>query len=108
MKEALKRGAIRINRARFLRGALASIFGVFAGLTVGVPRVEASACYGLNRCPPGACWGYRCASSPDYTCLYSRTCDNNSTPACWRSGNHTCCDCACATYGYSFYCYCHG
>lgn len=113
MKEALKQGAVRTSRRTFLGRALATIFGVFAGLSVGVPRVEALGCIGPNGsgyCGSGPCAGYRCSSGGGVYCRnVSGFCDNDSTPACWNSGAHRCCDCRCsASNGYTFYCYCHG
>lgn len=110
MKEALKRGAVRMSRRTFLGRALAAVFGVFAGLSVGVPAVQAAGCtgpYGSGYCGSTLCNGYRCGDSYYTSCGYvSGFCPSGR--ACWRSGAHTCCDCRCISSGYVTYCYCHG
>jgi hypothetical protein len=110
MKEALKQGSIRFSRRTFLGRALAAIFGVFAGLSVGVPRVMAAGCsgpYGTGYCGRSLCRGYRCSNSYYTSCGYVRGfCRPGS--ACWSSGGGTCCDCQCYNVGggATFYCYC--
>lgn len=109
MKEALKQGAVRTSRRTFLGRALAAVFGVFAGLSVGVPAVQAAGCsgpYGSGYCGSTLCNGSRCRSSYYTSCGYvSGFCDAD---ACWSSGAHRCCDCRCVSSGYVTYCYCHG
>lgn len=115
MREVTKWGAVRMSRRSFLGRALAAIFGVFAGLSVGVPAVQASSCvgpYGTGYCGNALCSGTynaRCTSHQSggsYTsCGYvAGFC--SSTSACWGSGYSRCCDCSCYSNGYHWYCYC--
>jgi hypothetical protein len=110
VEEMIKQASVRINRRTFLGRALAAVFGVFAGLSVGVPAVQAGPCsgpHGSGYCGSGPCAGSRCGSTNKINCRYLYGyCDAD---ACWRSGAHRCCDCRCATItGYVFDCYCHG
>lgn len=111
MKEVLKQGAVRVSRRTFLGRALAAIFGVFAGLSVGVPAVQALGCtgpFGSGYCGSTLCNGHRCGDSYYTACGYYYHCDNSGNTACWSSGAHTCCDCRCVSSGTVTYCYCHG
>ena len=112
MKEVLKQGAVRMSRRNFLGRALAAIFGVFAGLTVGVPAVRAAACvgpYGTGYCGNALCSGtYNATCSGSFYTSCGKAygfCGNGI--ACWGSGYSRCCDCRCVnSNGSTFYCYC--
>lgn len=112
MNEVIKRAGIRTSRRTFLGRALAAIFGVFAGLSVGVPAVQAGSCsgpFGSGYCGSSLCNGYRCGSSYYTSCGAVSGYGCPSGGACWNtSGGHRCCDCRCVSSGYVTYCYCHG
>jgi hypothetical protein len=111
MNEALKQGAIKTSRRTFIGRAMVAVFGMFAGLSVGVPAVQAAPCsgpYGSGYCGSGPCAGSRCSTGSGSVCRYvNGFCDAD---ACWNSGGTRCCDCVCTAgpSGYTYYCYCAG
>lgn len=115
MSELLKWTGVQISRRKFLKRATGATFGVFAGLSVGVPKALAVACCsgpnGQGWCGSLICGsGHQCISHTNYaSCDYA---PGWCTPvtACWTSHycSGTCCDCYCCEYnGTCFYCYCH-
>lgn len=101
MTELLTRAAATINRRRFIKTSLASVFAVGSGLAVGVPRALATNCCSF---PGGFCGGLECSGSvchshvPDVTCGYDLTYWPNG---CWADtcSSGTCCDCTCCDTG---------
>jgi len=109
MSDVLARGAMAINRRRFLGRALAGTFAVLAGAAAGrTERAWAISCTAPNgACPSAGCNGYRCRDSSGLTCNYRvGACAENR--ACWCGGGHCCCDCRCCTLSACTSCYCHG
>jgi hypothetical protein len=108
--ELLERTTIAINRRRFLKRAVTAVFGIFAGLAVGVPAALAANCTapaGDCRSSGSLCNGINCGGTQYISCQgVHGYCGEHS---CWTSGSGTCCDCYCCTYyGSCFVCYCYG
>src|SRR5580704_2780872 len=76
MNDLLHWTSIHVGRRRFITRALATTFGLFAGLRVGVPEVLAAACcsgpMGQGWCGNLLCSGHECISQTQYyTCEYA-------------------------------------
>lgn len=104
--------ALHLGRRRFIGGALATVFGVAAGLATGRLTAEASnscPCSGPfngGYCGSSLCSGSTCSHSGITTCsLTTAYCGSNG---CWTCSGQTCCDCVCNGGGSTWYCYCSG
>ncbi|MET4783734.1 hypothetical protein ABIB56_003756 [Glaciihabitans sp. UYNi722] len=105
-----------VNRRTVLKGTLATVFGVVAGATVGMPQAAYAAfpCSGLPNCRstnPILCSGHTCSGNG-----YNAQCTAapgmcSGSGNCWTSGGGQCCDCSCSIFsagGYTFNCICYG
>lgn len=106
-----------INRRTFLRRAATTVFGVVAGMSVGVPRALAAfPCGGLPNCRSTSsvlCRGSTCAGDGTYSkCSPYNTGCSSAGHWCWSSGGGKCCDCTCSYYsaghGRTIHCICYG
>ena len=112
MTELLTRAASRVNRRRFVKSSLTTVFAVGSGLAVGVPSALAANCCNF---PWGYCGGVFCTGpfchshEGDYECHY----DTRFWPnGCWSDtcSSGMCCDCECCAIegGGCGYCGCYG
>lgn len=116
MSRLLQWGAIHISRRKFLRRAAAGVFGVTAGLAVGLPHAIAEApCSGANgasQCDPCLCSSNgQCRSGCGAACQNTGGCGSGSCGGashCWCGlDGKACCDCACRSGSFGWYCWCH-
>jgi hypothetical protein len=107
MNTLLQWGTVRLNRRKFVQRSLAATFGLFAGLSVGVPRALADPiCVGHPGCDPCLCDGLgHCKSGCGAACQACPSCCGTQS-GCWTSGADTCCDCACRSGSFGWYCHC--
>jgi len=113
MTDLLMRAASTINRRRFIKSSLGTVFAVGTGLTVGVPRALAVNCcsFPWGNCGGSFCSGHFCHSNlPLWECHADTRVYSNG---CWSDScsSGMCCDCECceADTGLNCaYCGCYG
>jgi hypothetical protein len=111
MNNLLRRGAIGINRRRFLKRGLSGLFAVFAGLAAASPPIALAApCVGpmqTGSCGSCNCNGRRCRGGCGASC--QSVVGFCGASACWSAGGgRSCCDCQCRAGSFGYYCYCYG
>lgn len=112
MEDVIRWTAVQTNRRRFLTRTLGAAFGLFSGLAVWRPPLAyAGTCtgpYGGGSCGTALCNSYPCGSCCGFNCSGVYGFCTNPGVYCWRSGDHTCCDCNCVCgVGCGVFCYCH-
>lgn len=117
MNKQMVNGTRFLNRRTMVKGTLATVFGVVAGVTVGKPLAANAAfpCSGLPNCRdtnPVLCRGHTCSGNGYNAQCVAAPGMCSGSGNCWTAtGGGQCCDCYCNVYsagGYSWYCICYG
>jgi len=105
----------RFTRRSALRWGASSLFGIFAGLSVGSRTpAYAAPCTGPNgtgQCSASWCSGNFCSEDANVRCTtVTGFCPSGG--ACWGAGGgFSCCDCRCCSKpnpSNCWYCFCYG
>lgn len=110
MIRLLKWTALKTSRRKLIGGALASVFGYYAGVAAGgggfVCPVPCIGPGGTGPCNSCNCSGHTCKSGCGASCQGTTCCCGGSN-YCWTRLGTTCCDCNCLSGSFQWYCYCY-